>query len=991
MVRRIEAVWVSVLALGGLAVGGAMVSRDGKAPASGAGPRAWPSFVNFETPQVHPLDMTPDGQTLLVCNTADNRVEVFSLASGVPTLVGSVPTGLDPVAVRARTNTEVWVVNHISDSVSVVDLTTMNVVRTLQTADEPCDVVFAGTPRRACVSCSQVNTVQVFDPANPALPPVNVPIDAEDPRALAVSPDGETVYAAVFESGNASTLVGGGAAGGQATIGFPPNAVDDPAGPYAGVNPPPNSGADFVPPIAPGNLPAIHVGMIVKRDANGKWMDDNAHDWTSMVSGADSGKSGRTPGWDLPDRDVAAINAGSLSVTYATGLMNLCMSIGVNPATGRITVIGTDATNEVRFEPNVKGKFIRVNIAGVDGADFLSKSIVDLNPHLDYSVANIAQSERDKSLGDPRAIAWTADGAKGYVAGMGSDNVVVIDAAGARAGLSPTIEVGEGPTGLALDEARGALYVLNRFDATVSLVSLSTETVVGTYAFFDPTPAAIKVGRKHLYDTHASSGLGQISCASCHVDARMDRLAWDLGDPSGAVAPLTDLNKGFGVNGLDSAKQPAPVPQFASHHPMKGPMTTQTLQDIIGKEPLHWRADRSGMEAFAGAFEGLQGDDAPLDNASMQEFEAFLATIYFPPNPFRNFDNSLPTSLALPGHYKTGRFGANAGQPLANGNAVNGLTLYRSNSRRLDNAAFACVTCHSLPTGAGPDHRWNGATWQPIAVGAAGQHHLGTVSTDGVTNITMKVPQFRNAHEKAGCNFITPTSNAGFGLLHDGSVDSIERFITEPVFRLNNDQEVSDLTAFILCLSGSDLPTATGTNILEPPGPPSQDVPASVGAQLTLAAAPTAAETTTLNSMLALANANKVGLVVKGRVNGASRGYAYQGAGVWQTDRAGETLTSAQVLALAGAGSEITYTVVPKGSEMRIGIDRNLNGCLDGDAGLSCECPSDYDGDTVVTGADFDAFLDDFELGEPGADVDGNGFVNGQDFDHFVAAFESGC
>jgi hypothetical protein len=36
--------------------------------------------------------------------------------------------------------------------------------------------------------------------------------------------------------------------------------------------------------------------------------------------------------------------------------------------------------------------------------------VVDLNPHLDYSVSTLAQSERDKSLGDPRGIAWNAAG-----------------------------------------------------------------------------------------------------------------------------------------------------------------------------------------------------------------------------------------------------------------------------------------------------------------------------------------------------------------------------------------------------------------------------------------------------------------------------------------------------------------------------------------------------------------------------------------------------
>jgi DNA-binding beta-propeller fold protein YncE len=161
-------------------------------------------------------------------------------------LVSEIPVGLDPISVRARTSTQVWVVNNISDSVSVVDLTSRNVVYTLKTRDEPSDVVFAGTPQRAFVSCSQANTVQVFDPANLRPAPVDVAISAEDPRALAVSPDGQTVYAAVFNSGNASTLLGGGATG---TIGFPPNAVNDANGPYLGVNPPPNAGAAFLPAV----------------------------------------------------------------------------------------------------------------------------------------------------------------------------------------------------------------------------------------------------------------------------------------------------------------------------------------------------------------------------------------------------------------------------------------------------------------------------------------------------------------------------------------------------------------------------------------------------------------------------------------------------------------------------------------------------------------------------------------------------------------------
>jgi len=60
-----------------------------------------------------------------------------------------VPVGVDPCSVRAFSPTEAWVCNNISDSVSLVDLPSRRVRATLKTADEPCDVVFAGSPLRA--------------------------------------------------------------------------------------------------------------------------------------------------------------------------------------------------------------------------------------------------------------------------------------------------------------------------------------------------------------------------------------------------------------------------------------------------------------------------------------------------------------------------------------------------------------------------------------------------------------------------------------------------------------------------------------------------------------------------------------------------------------------------------------------------------------------------------------------------------------------------
>ncbi|MCP3102685.1 hypothetical protein LZ198_27800 [Myxococcus sp. K15C18031901] len=872
------------------------------------------AFVNWEHPHVHPLDLTPDGTRLLAVNTADNRLMVFNVTSGLPVLAAAIPVGLDPVSVRARSNTEAWVVNHVSDSVSIVDLTTLNVRTTVSTDDEPADVIFAGSPQRAFISCSQVNRVLVVDAANPSSTPTRLSLQGEEPRALATNAAGTQVYVAFFESGNRSTMLGGGNAMGGG--GFPPNVVSNTAGPYGGVNPPPNSGSLFNPPKKTTNPTPPPVGLIVKKNAAGRWVDDNTRDWTAFVSGASAASSGRRPGWDLPDRDVAIIDASSLAVTYASGLMNLNMALSVHP-NGTLVMVGTDALNEVRFEPNLRGRFLRVVAAAVHPATPTAVTLFDLNPHLTYTTGTVPQATRDLALGDPRGMAWNTAGTRVYITGMGSNNVAVMDDAGHR---MAQVDVGEGPTGVVFAGTR--VYVLNKFAASVSVLDPATNTELARVPFFDPSPGAIKVGRQHLYDTHKGSGLGHISCASCHIDGRMDRLAWDLGDPAGDMKAVTGQNLGMGIPGMTSGFQP--------WHAMKGPMTTQTLQDIIGKEPLHWRGDRAGLEEFNPAFVGLQGDDVQLTVVEMQQFEDFLATLTFPPNPFRNLDNTLPTNLPLPGHFTTGRFGA-AGQPLPNGNAVNGLRIYRP-PRLLDGGTFACATCHTLPTGMGGDVRWNGSQFVPFTTGTSGEHHTGLVSIDGFSNVTMKISQLRNLYEKVGMEFTQTSNLAGFGFSHDGGVDSLARFLSEPVFTFQSDQELADMVAFMLSFAGSDLPKGSATTVAEPPGPDGKDTHAAVGQQVTLTtASPTPAQASTLATFLALADSGKVGLVVKGNQGGIARGATYMGAGVFQADRATETVTAAVLQTLAGAGNELTYTVVPKGSEVRIGIDRDLDGALDRD------------------------------------------------------------
>ena len=892
-------------------------------------PAAQTGFVHWEHAHVHPLELTGDGARLLAVNTADARLEVFDVTARTPVLQRSIAVGVDPVSVRARTATEAWVVNHVSDSVSVVDVASGRTLATLRTDDEPADVIFAGRPQRAFVSCSQSNTLLVFDPADLSAAPVRLDIQGEDPRALAVSADGSEVYLAIFESSNGTTVLGGGHPG----LSYPPQVVNNPLGPWGGVNPPPNDGAGFDPPVAPGLPTPLKVSLIIREDDNGQWLDDNGGNWTDLVSGPNAALSGRPVGWELVDHDIAVIDAGTLAVSYVRRLMNLCMALAVNPADGKVVVVGTDAINEVRYVQNLVGRFVKVYAAAADPGTG-SSTRADLNPHLDYSTPTLPQATRDLSLGDPRAIVFRADGQQGWVAGMGSNNVILVDGQGQRLPATDPIEVGEAPTGLALSSTGATLYVLNKFGASISVIDTASSVETARVPFFDPTPEAIREGRQYLYDTHLGSGTGHTACASCHPDARMDRLAWDLGDPQGVVKPVAGNNLKANLPSLSNAV-------FLDYHPMKGPMVTQTLQDIIGKEPFHWRGDMPGLEAFASTNVELSGDDEAFDAQDMQELEDYLATIHYPPNPYRNTDNTLPTALEMPGHYTTGRFG-HPGEPFPPGNAVRGLELFSPPNFLAGNNT--CITCHANAISAGTDMTWNAALGKlvPIPPGPNGERHLMLVASDGFTNKSIKVPQLRNNYERTGFNTTLLQSTAGFGVEHDGTADSTERHIAQPPFDVTSDQDVADILAFILSLSGGELPMGSVTNIHLPPGVEGKDTHAAVGRQVHLSGQALSQPDADLLALLdTLAGAGKIGLIAKGVLDGEPRGFVQRGPDRFDADRLGQVLSLQDLLDEVQSGEDLSFTAVPVGTELRAGVDRDGDGYRDGDEADLGSDPSD--------------------------------------------------
>ena len=171
------------------------------------------------------------------------------------------------------------------------------------------------------------------------------------------------------------------------------------------------------------------------------------------------------------------------------------------------------------------------------------------------------------------------------------------------------------------------------------------------------------------------------------------------------------------------------------------------------------------------------------------------------------------------------------------------------------------------------------------------------------------------------------------------------------------------------------------------------DTHAAVGQQVTIASigSATPQQVALLNTLESLAANGSIDLVAKGVVGGEARGWQFLSSNEWQSDRAGETVTSAQLRALAAPGGEITFTAVPDGTGIRLGYDRDFDGYADRDeldagsdpadpTSIPTPCPADLTGDGLVDGSDLGVLLGAWGACQGcAADIDASGTVNGAD------------
>jgi hypothetical protein len=366
----------------------------------------------------------------------------------------------------------------------------------------------------------------------------------------------------------------------------------------------------------------------------------------------------------------------------------------------------------------------------------------------------------------------------------------------------------------------------------------------------------------------------------------MDQLAWDLGNPD--ERRVQNPNP-YNVN----------IPRFGRNtnlHPMKGPMTTQSLRGLTGNGPMHWRGDRTGATRVAGqtvedqafkdfnvAFTGLLGRESQLTAAQMDAFTKFALKLTYPPNPIANLDNTLTTVQAQ------------------------GQTVYNTVT---SDTITTCNGCHVV----NPTAKRFGTD--------------GTMAIEGPgVDEDMKIPHLRNMYQKVGMfgenTQLTNVTSVGdqirgFGFDNSGASGTVAKFLSAAVFTLSATQR-SQVEQFVLAMN-SEMNPVVGQQVTVTPTNATQS---DISGRLNLLVA--RARVTSPRA--------ECELIAKGVISNQARGWVMNASQQFVPNKSGEAAVSLQGLLsqASTAGAPLTFTCVPPGNGTRFGVDRDANGVLDRD------------------------------------------------------------
>jgi YVTN family beta-propeller protein len=598
--------WLGLVAWAGLGGGGGCTT-----PAPN--PHEVPGFQTFTSPQASPIILSPDGAFVYVANTTSNSVTFLRTSDF--TAARTVTVGLEPVSLAAKPNgLELWVSNHVSDSVSVIDTDAASasygqVIETIQTLDgngvttfdEPVGIAFANDAK-AYVALSSRNQIAVIDTATYAVSG-SIQLTSQEPRAITVR--GNRLYVAAFESGNRSQISA------------------------CNTNPPPNPTPTTTCTLGPGELIAFATQPNLPGEV----------------------KNIITLPQAIPDRDVFVFDtATDALVNTANNVGTLLYGLAVS-GNGTIFVSQTDARNLLNgghgdVLASLDGRMFDNEVARVTCSGSSCSTIAtNLEP---------GGTTHANSLATPYGIALSGNDATLLVTAAGASRLASFDA-GTMAPLD-VLDVGAIPKGVAFDapgSASGTAYVLNTLGNSVSKVSVAPDGALALVATRtvgnDPTPAKIRSGNIAFNSAFAST-TGNHSCGSCHPDGNTDQLLWriggaceaigcDPGDEPRSTMPIRGLRNTVPLHWDGTLGDPFGGGNGAVGLGGAGG-TSCTLGDLDGDHDCF-------LNLVEASLTGVMCDQAGacpntgLSLAQQDDMARFLASVSYPPARSRRLDDTL--------------------------------------------------------------------------------------------------------------------------------------------------------------------------------------------------------------------------------------------------------------------------------------------------------------------------------------------------------------
>ena len=474
-----------------------------------------------------------------------------------------IPVGIDPVSVAVRPDgREVWVANHVSDTVSVIDADPGSqwfgqVIATIQDVDpdafstrfdDPVGIAFASDVK-AYVALSSSNRIAIVDVATRKVTG-HLPIRAQDPRAMAVQ--GDRLYVIAFESGNQTQLSGCWSANlrlDTCTFDLQEHVVDNnnvlSRGYDADVVRHPyvpdrdlfvfDTETDRLRQVVSG-IGALLYGLAVdeshrvfvahtdaRNHANGRAGTDKDglqelqnRPWLNRVAWLDCADECGAPTWfDLEPPPPTRPGPG----------MALATPFGIRLSDDESMLFVTAAGSDRLFMLDVATGAVsgRVRVGATPRGLTLVSGARDRPRELPrLRIAGDKNQPRDKT--PPQHEMQPKHE-------MQQEAAVEREGSGTRFRQNPATVEATRPASVEADEPR-EIWVYNAADNSVSIVRLGGEqmSLQVSIALADPTHPEIKRGRRVFNDANASSS-GSFACASCHPDAHTDHLLWVLDTP----------------------------------------------------------------------------------------------------------------------------------------------------------------------------------------------------------------------------------------------------------------------------------------------------------------------------------------------------------------------------------------------------------------------------------------------------------------------------